>query len=180
MPLARGAVCLHCAERQPAFLSVRAAFVMEGGARRLAHELKYEGMTSLAEPMALLMAPLVDPEVTDLVVPVPLHRGRERRRGYNQAALIAKHLAASAELPSDGRAIRRIRPTTPLAKTMRRDERRAIVEGAFAAEPGRVTGRRVLLIDDVVTTGATLDVCAEALLAAGAADVSCLTWARAD
>lgn len=180
MPLTRGAACQHCTERQPAFLSIRAAFVMEAGARRLAHELKYEGMTALAEPMATLMASQIDAEVADLVVPVPLHRSRERSRGYNQAALIAKHLASSSGLMFDARAMRRTRPTTPLAKTMRREERRAIVEGAFTAEAPRVPDRRVLLIDDVVTTGATLDVCAEALLAAGATDVRCLTWARAD
>ena len=159
---------------------------MDGGARRLAHELKYEGMTALAEPMASLMAPLVagnntaDEDVPDLVVPVPLHRSRERERGYNQAALIAKHFASNARLAFDSRALRRIRPTTPLAKTMHREERRAIVEGAFDGEPARVSERNVLLIDDVVTTGATLDVCAEALLTAGAASVRCLTWARAE
>jgi predicted amidophosphoribosyltransferase len=76
--------------------------------------------------------------------------------------------------------MRRTRDTEPLAKTMRREERRAIVAGAFAARPDRVDGRRVLLVDDVVTTGATLDACARALLDAGAVEVRCLTWARAD
>jgi ComF family protein len=153
---------------------------MDAGARRLAHELKYEGLTSLAEPMAQLMAGAGTLDAVDLVVPVPLYSRRERSRGYNQAHELAKRLGDSAGIAVDPRAMRRTRDTEPLAKTMRREERRAIVEGAFAARPDRVEGRRVLLVDDVVTTGATLDACARALLDAGAVHVRCLTWARAD
>jgi ComF family protein len=153
---------------------------MEAGARRLAHELKYQGLTALAEPMAALMLPGVDAEPVDLVAPVPLHPRRERARGYNQSAALAKQFAGLLGLPFEVRAARRIRDTAPLAKTMHRDERRAIVAGAFAGDAARVDGRRLLLIDDVVTTGATLDACASALLAAGARSVRCVTWARAD
>jgi ComF family protein len=153
---------------------------MEDGARRLAHMLKYEGMTSLAEPMAVRMVREIEPQRDDVVVPVPLSSGRERSRGYNQAGELARRLAAIAELNFDSRALRRTRDTEPLAKTMRREERRAIVAGAFAARAERVDRRRVMLVDDVVTTGATLDACARALLDAGAAEVRCLTWARAD
>ena len=181
MPVSRGTVCRHCLEAPPAFASIRAAFVMEGGARRLAHEFKYEGLTALAEPMAALMAErAVAIAGADLVVPVPLHRGRERSRGYNQAAELAKHLAAAWDLPYEERAARRVRDTAPLAKTMHREERRAIVAGAFAAAAARVEGRHVVLVDDVVTTGATLDACATAIREAGAKSVHCRTWARAD
>ncbi len=180
VPMRDGALCHHCVAQPPAFVSLRAAFVMDGDARRLAHELKYEGLTSLAEPMAALMAEEIDMSGADLVVPVPLHRRRERARGYNQAAALVRHLAVAAGLPAEMRAARRVRDTAPLAKTMHRDERRAIVAGAFTADRRRVEGRRVLLVDDVVTTGATLDACARALLAAGAASVRCATWARAD
>ncbi len=180
MPLPFGPVCRHCVDAPPAFASIRAAFVMEEGARRLVHELKYEGLTSLAEPMAALVAARCGVPGADLVAPVPLHPSRERSRGYNQSAAIARRIAAVAGLPCEARAARRIRDTAPLARTMHRDERRAIVAGAFAADARRVEGRRVLLVDDVVTTGATLDACASALLAAGARDVRCLTFARAD
>lgn len=179
-PLAKDAVCHHCTLEPPSFASIRAAFVMDEGARQLVHRLKYDGMTALAEPMGALMAARLERTHADLVVPVPLHRGRMRGRGFNQSALLARHLAAAACVPADAHATRRIRATKPLARTMHRDERRAIVAGAFAAVPERVEGRRVLLVDDVVTTGATLDACSQALLAAGAASVLCLTFARAD
>ncbi len=180
MPVSRATVCRHCYQRPPAFASVRAAFVMDGPARRLAHELKYEGLTSIAEPMAELMTACPDVADADVVVPVPLHRARERSRGYNQAAELARHLAAALQLPYEPRAARRTRDTAPLARTMHRDERRSIVAGAFAADRRRIDGRRVLLVDDVVTTGATLDACAGALRDGGAAAVRCVTWARAD
>ena len=172
--------CRHCLDAPPAFASLRAAYIMEGGARRLAHELKYEGLTSLAEPMARLIAPHVDAATVDLIVPVPLHPRRERSRGYNQAAELAKRLATLMDRTCDTRAARRIRDTAPLGKTMHREERRAIVAGAFEARAERVDGRRVLLVDDVVTTGATLDSCARALVDAGAIGVRCAVWARAD
>ena len=180
MPVSHGVVCRHCVDNPPAFASTRAAYVMDGGARRLAHELKYDGLTSLAEPMARLMADAAPVHGIDLIVGVPLHRGRERSRGFNQSHELARHLAALAGVPCDASAVRRTRDTAPLAKTMHREERRAIVEGAFSARRERVEGRRVLLVDDVVTTGATLDACARALLDAGAVEVRCVTWARAD
>ncbi len=171
------AICGDCLAEPPAFESVRAAFVMDGEARRLVHQLKYQGQSALGEPMARLMCEL--PEA-DLVVPVPLHRGRQRSRGYNQAAEVAKHIARGAGLAYDDRAARRVRATAPLARSQGRDERRRIVQGAFAGARERVEGRRILLVDDVVTTGATLDACSRALLDAGANVVRCVTFARAD
>ena len=118
--------------------------------------------------------------VADVVVPVPLHRSRERSRGYNQALELARHVAALTDTAYERGAVRRTRPTAPLVKTMHREERLAIMRGAFAADARRLDGKAVLLIDDVVTTGATLDSCGEAILAAGACEVRCVTWARAD
>ena len=180
MPAPRGGPCRHCLATPPAFASLRSAFVMDAGARRLAHELKYEGMTALAEPMARLILDAVAPLDAGVVVPVPLHRGRERSRGYNQAAELARHVAAFAGLSFEPRAARRTRATAPLVKAMSRDERLTIMRGAFSGDRRRVEGASVVLVDDVATTGATLDACAEALLGAGAAKVRALTWARAD
>ena len=153
---------------------------MDGPARRLAHELKYEGMTALAEPMARLMIEHLEPSDVDIVVPVPLHRSRKRARGYNQAEELTKHIAALTGLRADHNAVRRSRATAPLVKTMHREERAEIMGGAFGGKRERVDGARVLLVDDVVTTGATLDACAQALRSAGAREVRCITWARAD
>ena len=172
-------VCSHCHVAPPVFECVRAVYVMESGARQLVHQLKYEGMTALAEPMGTRLAGSFEVE-GDLVVPVPLHAGRMRSRGYNQSALLGKAFGRATGLAFDAAAARRVRATKPLAKSMNRAERRAIVTGAFAGVPARVRDRRILLVDDVVTTGATLDSCARALLDAGAASVRCVTFARAD
>lgn len=180
LPLRYAKLCRHCGEHPPAFSELRAAFVMDDGARRLAHELKYEGMTALAEPMARRMLDEITVNDAGMIVPVPLHRSRERARGYNQAAMLAREIAKLAGIDADERAVRRVRDTAPLVKTMHRDERLAIMRGAFEAVPERVDGRRVLLVDDVATTGATLDSCARALRESGARDVRALTWARAD
>jgi ComF family protein len=175
-----GSLCRHCQLEPPAFGSLRSAFVMDAGARRLAHELKYERMTSLAGPMASLLAQVAEFDGIDLVVPVPLHGRRERSRGYNQSAELARRIAAIVALPCEPKASRRTRDTAPLAKAMNREERRSIVAGAFAADRRRVDHQRILLVDDVCTTGATLDACSKALLNAGAESVRCLVWARAD
>ncbi len=178
-PVTRRSVCVYCrVDNEIAYTTIRAPFILEEGARTLVHALKYEGMSALGEPMGALMAASVGTSA-DLVVPVPLHRGRQRSRGYNQAAMLGRHLALAAGLAFDARAATRIRATKPLARTMHRDERHDIVAGAFAATSARVEGRSILLVDDVVTTGATLGACATALLHAGATSVRCVTFARA-
>jgi ComF family protein len=115
-----------------------------------------------------------------LVVPVPLHRWRLWRRGYNQAALLAQAVAklGGAELAVD--ALERVKPTPP-SRGMNRSQRAANVRGAFRVRPGAkalLKGRAVLLVDDVLTTGATADACARVLLRGVAASVNLLTWAR--
>jgi ComF family protein len=114
----------------------------------------------------------------DVIVPVPLHPRRLRERGYNQATLLAQVLGRRMERPVRAKAVERVRNTR---SQMRLDaaERRSNVAGAFRSLDDRVSGRRILLIDDVCTTGATLDACAKALQEAGATWVHALTLARA-
>jgi ComF family protein len=115
----------------------------------------------------------------DVVVPVPLHRQRERERGYNQAELVAKPLARKLGLPYRAVLLTRTKPR-PDKHILSLDERWESVRGAFATRPGsKVDNLRVLLVDDVMTTGATLDACAKALRGAGAKSVIGLTVARA-
>jgi ComF family protein len=121
--------------------------------------------------------PIAD-EDYDIVIPVPLHRGRLRWRGFNQAALLASAVARRLERPLDVTTLVRMRATPPQTSAGHR-ERQLNVRRAFAVKrPARVANPRVLLIDDVMTTGATVDECARTLLAAGARRVDVLTLAR--
>lgn len=159
---------------------IRSVLLFEGPARAAIHYFKYRQAQELAKPLGGLLAEywLSHPIQVDLIVPVPLHPSRLRVRGYNQAALLAQQLGQRAGLPVDEGALRRIRAT---ASQMRLDarQRRQNVRGAFRCPDGRVRGQQVLLIDDVCTTGATLEACADALRAGGAKAVWALTLARA-
>ena len=176
------AACQDCGGHRPAFAGVRAPFSFEGPARELVHALKYKHFRALAEPMALLMTRCLEEEPipADTLVPVPLHPLRRRLRGYDQSALLARELGKLMGLPVVETALARRRATPPLARGLGAAERRDKVEGAFAVRGDGLSGRRVLLIDDVTTTGATLDACARALLDAEAASVWGLTFARED
>lgn len=153
-----------------------------GGTLRQAILLfKYGGRRSLARHLGRLMVEaagdLFDPHEFDLLIPVPLHPKRERVRGFNQAALLAKEMGRGFCLDVGYRLLHRVRATEVQSGGPR--EREANVKGAFAvARPDQVKGTRPLIIDDVLTTGATANECAKALLAAGAAEVGVYTLAR--
>lgn len=131
----------------------------------------------LAEGMASAYADAMDLHRADLVVPVPLHKSREQSRGYNQAELLASAFCECTGLAMDASALRRVRKTAPQSNKTREERLRAM-SGAFKATDA-VRGKRVLLVDDVLTTGATLLACADALIDAGAWDVLALTASRA-
>lgn len=182
-PGARGAsVCPRCEAAPPAFRRVRAALRYDGGARNLVLPLKHADRTDLAAALAPMMAragaALLD--AAEVLVPVPLHRWRLFRRRYNQAALLARAVGRRAGKRVLPDALERCRRTAPLGhKTAA--ERHREVDGAFSVRPrraGALAGRRVLLVDDVMTSGATAEACARALLAAGAAQVEVLVAAR--
>jgi len=175
-----GAECGGCLAAPPRFASARAALVYGGPARAVLLALKHGDRQHLARVMAPHMAragaAMMTPD--SLLVPVPLHWWRLWLRGFNQAALLAQALARSsgAELAID--AIERAKPT-PTSAGMGRKARAANVRGAFRVRNrNRVSGRRVILIDDVLTTGATAEACARVLRRAGAREVHVLTFAR--
>jgi len=145
------------------------------------HALKYRGKRQLARPLAGYLIAHLDahPLRFDALAPVPLHPQRLALRGYNQAALLAQEITRARGVPTREDLIARTRPTPPQIHLSRR-ERRQNMLAAFAPVQGRtLNGDAVLLIDDVCTTGATLQACAEALCDAGAGDIWALTVARA-
>jgi ComF family protein len=179
---ARRVFCGGCAGRLFACRLIRAACAHRGPAASLVHAFKFRGLPAAAREAGRALARDLArrPELgrADAVVPVPLHPRRARERGYNQAELVAREVAAAAGLPLLA-ALERRRGGGPSWR-LGRSGRRAELAGAFAARAGaRVAGLRVLLIDDVCATGTTLEECARALRGAGAADVAGAAFARA-
>jgi ComF family protein len=170
------ALCPRCRRTEPLVSLARAIGPYEGALRAIVHALKYDGRPTLARHLAARMR-LAGAEVlagADLVVAVPLHRSRERARGFNQARELARHLG----LPMADALTRARR--TPSQADLPAARRHANVRGAFEWQPGvAVQGQTIVLVDDVSTTGATLNACAGPLLDAGAAEVRALTAARA-
>ncbi|PWH16402.1 MAG: hypothetical protein DDG58_09585 [Ardenticatenia bacterium] len=177
-------LCDSCTQDPPEIDGVRSAVLFEGGARQAVHQLKYAGYTVLATPLAQLMAQCwqAAPLPVDVWTAVPLHVARQRERGYNQSYLLGREFARLVGLLEMSGTLRRVRATKAQVG-LGAVERRANVAGAFAYEPPRgkqgVQGQRVLLIDDVCTTVATLEACAIALKRAGAISVWGFTLARA-
>ena len=164
-----------------AFTAARACGVYEGALRAAVLTLKHEPRVGARLARLMCEAQRRPPlDRATRVVPVPLHPERERERGFNQAALLARVVARRAGLPCDERSLVRVTHTEQHRAGMDARARRETVEKAFrVARPRLVEGERVLLVDDVFTTGATASACARALEAAGAGEVFVLTVARA-
>lgn len=174
-------LCDKCSSKPTSIRAVRSVAYFEGRLRNAIHRLKYrrdQGLAdALAEPLARLLAQL-DWRPAALI-PVPLSAARLAGRGYNQAELIARGLSDLAGIPLETRWLGRIRDTQSQTELNAR-ERRQNVAGAFSAlPPNGFFGARIALVDDVHTTGATLEACATAVMAAGAEGVWALTVARA-
>lgn len=170
-------ICAECGEKlvlQPKFhsmpsLQAVSAYEYDNDVRTLIHRLKYENQRFLAEFFAWNIARVLpDTLAVDTIVPVPLHPKRRRQRGYNQSRLIADSLSLLLQIPVDASLLSRIR-NTPSQTSLNALERQENLRGAFAARPCH--GKHILLLDDVLTTGHTLEACAQTLLQAGAAFV---------
>lgn len=179
--LGAGALSPAAIARPPAFGRARAVARYDGAARELVHRLKYGDRLDLAGPMGRWMA-RAGTEVlvgADALVPVPLHRRRLWARRFNQAEELGKAIARASGLPLEAGVLRRVK-ATPTQVGLSATERARNLSGALRvpeAEKLNVRGRRLVLIDDVMTTGSTLDAAARALRRAGAAEVDALVFA---
>lgn len=172
--------CPNCWDWNHDLQRIRGVVPYEGIYRETVYSLKYGGRKDLAVPLGHLMAKKAVlsglHKSARVIIPLPLHPTREAERGYNQSALLARQVARELSIPCADvlRRIRYEKKQTGLS----RQERKANLNGAFAVEQaGAVSGRSVLLVDDIVTTGATLGAAARCLLENGAAEVCGLTWA---
>ncbi len=175
-----GILCPGCVSWQAHIDGIRSPFRFDGVIRQAIHQLKYRNLRALAIPLAGLLQDYLaaNPIPGEGLVPVPLHPKRLRERGYNQSSLLAQELGKLTNLPTVDDCLVRQRHTPPQARTSKVDERRNNVAHAFTCRDQRLQNKPVLLIDDVATSGATVDACAAALKTTGATSVWALVLAR--
>jgi len=175
-------LCSKCLLEERYFTSARAVGVYQGALAQAISRLKYHGATHLAKPLGKLLIDYQDPSFPlvkfEGILPVPLSPTRLRERGFNQALLLARQLSRAHSIPLRYEALRRVRHTPPQTQ-LSGPEREKNIRGAFEVpHPEMVEGKHILLIDDVLTTGATVRECAKVLRRAGAKQVDVLTLAR--
>ena len=179
-PLDKEGRCAICRRGLRGFDSAYSFGAYEGRLRELIHLFKYEKVQTLARPLCELLAvALPRDQKFDAIAPAPLHWTRYWQRGFNQSHLLARRLSRRTGIPVV-RALRRVRATTSQAGLSDSARRRNVAQAFHVRRGARLEGKRVLLIDDVMTTGSTASACARALKRAGAAKVSLLTVARVD
>ncbi|MFO0733057.1 MAG: ComF family protein [Nitrospiraceae bacterium] len=171
--------CRQCRTSPPAYSQAWAPYPYCPPLQEAIALFKFRGKVGLAGALGRLLIEALPPTlVGDLVIPVPLHPDRLRNREFNQSLLLADRIATHLALPLDYRSLVRIRDTAPQT-TLTRTARLQNMRSAFAVpKPSRISGKRILLVDDVLTTGTTANACAKVLLKAGAADVTLLALAR--
>lgn len=179
--------CGHCLNHGFGFGQARACALYDAAdtgqhpLKAVLQRYKYNREVGLARPLAQLLFERCPVAVGayELIMPVPLHVARLRWRGFNQAHLLVKPLARRAGVPLDALSLERVRPTRPQVELTETERRRNVAHAFHVTRPERVRQRRILLVDDVYTTGATVDECSRALKRAGAASVDVLVLARA-
>ena len=175
---AQNLLCDRCKEYSPPFTAARSSFIYRDAARTLVHKLKYGSAKYLAADMAEFMADTYFQSefAVDIVTCVPMHKSALSKRGYNQSALLAENLARLINKPYADLLNKTVK--TPTLVGLKRAERQSVVKNAFALKPDAdIKGKSVLIVDDVLTTGATSGECAKALLSGGASFVYVITFA---
>jgi len=176
-------LCGECMKKRPYFDVLAAPYLYEGGIMDAIHHVKYHGKTYIAESLGGLLAPFARERFGEtrglLMMPVPLHPRRLRERGFNQSLVLARAIGPELETRLDYISLRRTKYTQPQTG-LKRNERGRNVRGAFGFAGGSdLKGKTVILVDDVATTGNTLNECARVLKKAGCERVYCLALARA-
>jgi competence protein ComFC len=179
-PQASGIVCPDCWQRQTEIDGIRSLFRFNDIIRKAIHQLKYRNFKAISPCLAELLADYLrsNPLPGEALICVPLHPRRLRERGYNQSNLLARRLGKRIDLPVIENCLIRVTQTQPQVRAADVEERRRNVADAFMCRDERVNGRQIILIDDVCTSGATLESCAVALKNKGATSVWGLTLAR--
>ncbi len=174
-----GRPCGACLKEDQPFIEARSAFTYDKAVLKTIHKFKYGGHVILAPALGRLMARAAKFSATpEIIVPVPLHKKRLRERGFNQSLLLAREASSALSVPIDYKNLLRVRPTEQQVN-LGADERKRNVAGAFSVkDAAHFKGRRVLLVDDVYTTGATIRECSKVLKKSGA-KVFVITLARA-
>ena len=178
-----GQLCGGCTLEPPPFSGARSFGYYTSELSRIIQALKFQGRRNIADLLGPLMASVFleswDRDQIDMLVPIPLHPRRRRERGFNQSALLARSMARWIAIPVCGRVLTRVRHTAPQVGLTDVERTRNLKDAFRCSDPAKVRGKRILLIDDVMTTGATAASAASALSQAGAQRVSVLTAARA-
>jgi ComF family protein len=174
--------CTNCREMELHFSSARSAVVAKTIVLEIIHRFKYRRVLwfepFLADLLVREAVPILRGQNWDFIAPVPLFPVREREREFNQAELLAKHLSAATKIPLHNKLLRRVLPTATQT-LLTREQRAKNMRGAFAVRDGiKLAGEKIVLVDDVFTTGATTSACAKVLRKAGAGDVCVWTVAR--
>lgn len=172
-------LCEECRNDPPPYMAMRSWASFSGPARQALHSLKYKQNLGLGSILARPLVQMVRQSgwPVDLVIPIPLSSAHQRERGYNQAACISRAVARELDLPHSSHAVKRIKETeTQVALDV--NKRFMNLMDAFYANPAKLKSRNVLVIDDVITTGATMRSCAKSVMNAGAESVYCLSVAR--
>jgi len=179
-PESSGMYCRGCWGTHNHIHEIRSVFVFEGIIRTAVHEFKYRNLRSIAASLSKYMADyFVEHELAaDVLLPVPMHAGRLKKRGYNQSELLAGQISATISVPVRGDLIKRVRDNKPQARTSCVEERWSNMRDAFTCVSNEVSGKDIIIIDDVCTSGATLEACAVALKSKGANKISGFTLAR--
>lgn len=179
-PIRTGTICSKCQSQTWNIDGIYSIFKYGGAIRQAIIQFKYENLKVLADPLSHCMLEYLKEHHLsfDIIIPVPIHKRRLRERGYNQSSLLAQRLSRVTRIPVVEGALVRTKHSPSQAKSDNVDQRRNNINNAFKCVSHDVSGKRILLIDDVCTSGATLNSCATSLKSAGAASVWGLTLAK--